>query len=88
MKEINSRLPESKVLLLGLLPRGKTLDHPHRVKVNEVNAIISKLDDGKRVLFTDVGDKMLLPDGKICTEVLPDLLHLSSKGYQIWAGGI
>jgi lysophospholipase L1-like esterase len=86
--EINKRLPELKVLLMGLLPRGETPDHPHRAQVKEVNAIIARLDDSKRVFFTDVGDKMLLPDGKINKEFMPDLLHLSTAGYKIWADGI
>ena len=88
VQEINKRLPEAKVLLMGLFPRGETPDHPHRIQVAEVNAIISKLDDGKRVFFTDVGDQMLLPDGSISKEILPDLLHLSPKGYKIWADAI
>jgi lysophospholipase L1-like esterase len=88
VREINKRLPESKVLLMGLLPRGEAPDHPHRMQVTEVNAIIARLDDGKRVFFTDVGAKMLLPDGKINKEAMPDLLHLSTAGYKIWADGI
>jgi beta-glucosidase len=56
--------------------------------VTEVNAIISKLDDGKRVFFTDIGSQMLLPDGQIAKEFLPDLLHLSTKGYKLWAENI
>ena len=88
VREINERLPESKVLLMGLFPRGETPDHPHRVQVAEVNAIIAKLDDGERVFFTDVGARMILPDGKISADALPDLLHLSGSGYKIWADGI
>jgi lysophospholipase L1-like esterase len=88
VREINKRLPESKVLLMGLLPRGETPDHPHRTQVKEVNTIISKLDDGKRVFFIDVGAQMLLPNGKISKAAMPDLLHLSAAGYKIWADGI
>jgi lysophospholipase L1-like esterase len=88
VKEINTRLPESKVLLMGLFPRGETPDHSHRIQVTEVNKIISKLDDGKRVFFTDIGSQMMLPDGNISKEYLPDLLHLSGKGYKLWADSI
>jgi lysophospholipase L1-like esterase len=88
VKEINTRLPEAKVMLMGLFPRGETPDNPHRIQVKEVNAIISKLDDGKRVFFTDIGSQMMLPDGSISKEYLPDLLHLSGKGYELWADSI
>ena len=36
----------------------------------------------------DIGAKFLEPDGTLTREVMPDLLHLSSKGYQIWADAI
>ncbi|HEY0008462.1 MAG TPA: GDSL-type esterase/lipase family protein [Tepidisphaeraceae bacterium] len=88
VQEINKRLPDAKVLLMGLFPRGETPDNKHRIQVAEVNAIISKLDDGKRVFFTDIGSQMILPDGQIDKAFLPDLLHLSSKGYKLWADGI
>ncbi|HEX8832591.1 MAG TPA: GDSL-type esterase/lipase family protein, partial [Abditibacteriaceae bacterium] len=88
VKEINTRLPESKVLLMGLFPRGETPNDPLRIQVREVNAMISKLDDGKRVFYTDIGSQMLLPDGNISRDYLPDLLHLKPKGYVLWADSI
>jgi lysophospholipase L1-like esterase len=88
VNEITKRLPETKVLLMGILPRGEKADHPHRLQVNEVNATISKLDDGKRIFFVDIGNKLLQPDGTISKEAMPDLLHLSGTGYQIWADAI
>ena len=88
VQEINKRLPDAKVLLMGLFPRGETPDHKHRIQVAEVNAMIAKLDDGKHVFYTDIGDKMILPDGQIDKAYLPDLLHLSSEGYKLWADAI
>jgi lysophospholipase L1-like esterase len=86
--EINHRLPESKVLLMGVLPRGETPDHPHRIQVNEVNSIIAKLHDDKRVFFIDFGPKFIEPDGSISRAAMPDLLHLSTAGYKVWADAI
>ena len=34
------------------------------------------------------GAKFLEADGSITKEIMPDFLHLSSKGYQIWADAI
>jgi lysophospholipase L1-like esterase len=31
---------------------------------------------------------MIQPDGKLAKDALPDGLHLSGKGYKIWADGI
>jgi hypothetical protein len=57
-------------------------------KLKQVNAIIAKLDDGKNIHFLDIGEKFLQPDGSITKEIMPDFLHLSAAGYQIWADAI
>jgi lysophospholipase L1-like esterase len=54
----------------------------------QVNTIIAKLDNGKNIYFLDIGDKFLQPDGTLTKEIMPDFLHLSAKGYQIWADAI
>ena len=84
VRELRVRLPESKILLFGIFPRGTTND-PVRVQVKAVNAQISKLDDGKMVKFMDIGSKFLGPDGTLSRDIMPDLLHPNEKGYQIWA---
>jgi lysophospholipase L1-like esterase len=80
--------PKAKVLLLGIFPRGAKADDANRKKIKEVNATIAKLDDGKTVHYLDIGDKFLEKDGSISKEVMPDYLHLSAKGYGIWAEAI
>jgi lysophospholipase L1-like esterase len=40
------------------------------------------------VKFLDFGEKFLQPDGTISKDIMPDFLHLSPKGYQIWADAI
>ncbi len=89
VKEINKQRPETKILLLGVFPRSGKATDPIRAKIKEINKTIAKLDDGKRVVFLDIGDKFLEPDGTITREVMmPDNLHLLGKGYQIWADAI
>lgn len=89
VREIHARSPKTKVLLLGVFPRAEKPDHPHRAQIKEINAEIAKLDDGgKTVKFLDIGDRFLQPDGTISKEIMPDFLHLSEKGYRIWAEAI
>lgn len=88
VKEIHSRSPKTKVLLLGVFPRGEK-PNMTREKLKQVNGIISKLDDGgKTVRYLDIGDKFLAADGTLTKEIMPDFLHLSPKGYQIWADAV
>jgi len=89
VETIHAKSANSKVLLLAIFPRGpKAEGNRQRDKINEVNKIISKLDDGKKVLYLDIGDKFLQPDRSISREIMPDYLHLTPQGYQIWADAI
>ncbi|HVE39155.1 MAG TPA: GDSL family lipase, partial [Planctomycetota bacterium] len=73
----------------GVFPRGERPDNPHRATIKEINAAVAKLDDGgKTVKYLDIGEKFLEPDGTLTKAIAPDFLHLSEKGYQIWADAI
>jgi len=88
VKQLRKKLPETKLLLLGVFPRG-TNNTDKRRKVNEgANAIFKKLADGKAVHYLDIGPNFLQKDGALPREIMPDLLHLSEKGYTIWAESI
>lgn len=89
VETIRAKQPQAKILLLAVFPRGeKASPNPGRDKLKQVNAIIAKLDDGKNVFFLDIGDKFMQPDGSLTKEIMPDFLHLSPAGYQIWADAI
>src|SRR6185295_13410382 len=89
VKEIHKKSEKTKILLLGVFPRGEKSDNPHRATIKEINAASAKLDDGgKTVKFLDIDEKFLQPDGSLTKEIAPDFLHLSEKGYQIWADAI
>jgi len=88
VKEIQKRSPETKVLLLGIFPRSEKADEPVREKIKKCNSIIATLDDGKAVKYLDIGEKFLAPDGTLTREIMPDFLHLSEKGYQLWADAV
>ena len=88
VKQIRTKSPKTKILLLGVFPRG-TNNADKKRQINEgANAIFSKLDDGKHVHYLDIGPKFLEKDGTLTREIMPDLLHLSEKGYSIWAESI
>jgi lysophospholipase L1-like esterase len=88
VKEIQKKSPTTKVLLLGIFPRGP-MPNPGREKNDKVNTIVAKLDDGgKTVKYLDIGAKFMNEDKTISKEIMPDFLHLTEKGYQIWADAV
>ena len=89
VETIRAKQPQAKILLLAVFPRGeKPSPNPGREKLAKVNEIIAKLHDGQNIHFLDIGAKFLQPDGSLTKEIMPDFLHLSAQGYQIWADAI
>ena len=82
--ELGAQLPKTKVLLLGILPRGASPADPARALIAQVNGLIADLDDGNRVTFLDIGASFLSRDGSIAPAVMPDAVHPSLWGYQIY----
>lgn len=88
VEKLRKELPETKVLVLGIFPRGADKNDAKR-KVNEgANEQIKKLADDKHVFYLDIGPKFLAEDGTLSKEVMPDLLHLNEKSYRTWAESI
>lgn len=88
VKKLNEKLPETKVLILAIFPRGADKNDPKRLNNQKANEIVAKLDNGKTVRYLDIGPKFTNADGTLSKEIMPDLLHLSPKGYTIWAESI
>ena len=83
--DLRKRLPGSKILLLGIFPRGATIDDPQRAQVALINTVIAKMDDGKMVKYLDIGPAFLDNDGNLPKSIMPDSLHPNEHGFQIWA---
>jgi lysophospholipase L1-like esterase len=87
VKKLRMKLPQTKVLILAVFPRGEK-PNPQREKNAKASEIASKLADNQMVFFQDIGDKFLAADGVLTKEIMPDYLHLSPQGYEIWAASI
>src|SRR5438132_5818188 len=87
VKQLREKLPQTKVLLLAIFPRSEN-PSPQRGKILQVNQIIQKLADDQAVFWIDFGHRFVNGDGTIPRELMPDYLHLSRRGYEIWAEAI
>jgi N-acetylglucosamine-6-sulfatase len=85
---LRAKSPRTKILLLGVLPRGASNDDPMRVNNDQVNELVSSLHDGEKVFYKNINAAFVEPDGTISTDVMPDRLHLSPEGYRRWAEAI
>ena len=87
VKKLRAKLPNTKVLILAIFPRSEK-PSPQREKNAKASQIAAKLADNQNVFYLDIGDKFLAPDGTLTKEIMPDFLHLSPQGYEIWASSI
>lgn len=88
IEKLKTKLPETKVLVLAIFPRGANKDDVRRKVNTQANEIIKTFADDKQVFFLDIGDKFLAEDGTLSRDIMPDLLHLNEKSYRIWAESI
>jgi lysophospholipase L1-like esterase len=84
VRELRERLPLSKILLLGILPRS---NRKLAERIIAINQFISQSNDDDMIHFLDMTDHFYNKTvGTFSSELYhPDMLHLSKNGYQKWA---
>ncbi|XP_061607594.1 platelet-activating factor acetylhydrolase IB subunit beta isoform X1 [Phyllopteryx taeniolatus] len=84
-KLLTCRLPKTKVVVLGLLPRGER-PNPLREKNGAVNDFLrSWLPRLGQAQFLDTSAEFVHSDGTIGPQDMFDFLHLTSTGYRVVA---
>ena len=77
--------PESKILLVGPLPRGERVADRHNIYNREVNKLLSASEfrRDKRITYIDIGIMFTDEKGIISKNIMYDYLHLTKRGYHI-----
>ena len=87
IKEIKDLLlelsPESKIILLGILPRGASSVDRKRVFNDTVNKLLKAEKFSDPIFYVDIGYLFLNNDSTISKEIMYDGLHLTPKGYSL-----
>ncbi|TWT67101.1 platelet-activating factor acetylhydrolase IB subunit [Allorhodopirellula solitaria] len=86
VQKLRTELPEMKVLVLAIFPRGEDDSHAGRQVNMKANELIEQEIEGEEMVsFLDINSAFLTDDRVLSREVMPDLLHPKQKGYAIWA---
>ena len=85
--ELRKDFPNAKIMLLAIFPRGSGTNDSTRVKNDQTNKIIAKLNDGKHVFFMSINDKFLDAQGRLIG-FRGDNLHPTAVGYEAWAKAV
>lgn len=84
VRTIREKQPKALVVLTAIFPRGLKPDDPYRLRNEAVNREIRYLTDGRDVVFMELTDMFLLPDGTLPLGLFPDQLHPVTPAYEMW----
>lgn len=79
--KLRDRLPDTRILLLGLWPRDAGPADRLRRETVAVNRLIETCADKRHVFYADIGGPLLDYRGELSRAISPDMLHLSAAGY-------
>jgi lysophospholipase L1-like esterase len=84
-----SKAPKATLVLMGITARK---DHAGGAglmpTLREINRRLSAVADGRRIRFIDLNPRLTDSRGRVLDGVTVDGLHLSVKGYQLWADAL
>jgi lysophospholipase L1-like esterase len=80
------KAPDAVVILMGVTPRN---DNPKaKGVIDKVNEGLERMADGTKVRYLNINENLADKEGKLLEGMSPDTLHLSAKGYQVWADAL
>lgn len=85
---IRQKAPNATVILMGLTPNNTQGSIAVMSLIRRINDRLLRLADGQTVRFLNVNDQLADADGKLFDGMTVDGLHLSVKGYQVWANAL
>jgi lysophospholipase L1-like esterase len=84
------KAPEATIILTGIFPRNDNAGNPTGVMpvIDRINENLARFADGKKIRYLNINDKLADEDGRLHDGMTADKLHLTLKGYQIWADAL
>jgi|SRR5215472_6163903 len=86
--QLRRKVPSTRILLLGLTPRGAAPWDQLRVAASQVNQMLGSCADGQTIWATDIGQPLLDAKGMLSDTLSPDYLHFNAAGYERLAPGL
>ncbi len=82
------KAPRATIVLTAIFPRNDNL--AVLPEIDQVNAGLARLADGRTVRYLNVNDKLADQDGRLFPGMMNerDKLHPALPGYQVWADGL
>jgi lysophospholipase L1-like esterase len=86
VRVMQAKAPDAAVVVTGIFPRNDKM--AAMATIDQINANLAKIADGKKVRYLSINDKLADRDGKLFEGMMVDGLHPTMKGYQVWADAL
>lgn len=84
VETVKAKHPESKIEILSILPRNdRKCPKDGMERIRAANELVAKLSDGEKVVFVDVFNLFMGPDGEVNGALFVDGLHPNPEGYRL-----
>jgi lysophospholipase L1-like esterase len=82
------KAPQATIIFTAIFPRNDNM--AVMPNIDQINANIARLADGRKVRYLDVSGKLADKDGRLFDGMMNerDHLHPTLRGYQVWADGL
>ena len=81
---IRAKLKDTKIVVLGLLPRNHTkAGKNYGKKIARINRQLTARFAATKITFKDIGAILINKKGRVSNAIMPDGLHLNDKGYEL-----
>ena len=82
----HEKAPGATIIVTAIFPRN---DNPAVLpEIRRIDDELAKLVDGRQIYFVNINDTLANSDGVLFEGMTVDKLHLTAKGYQVWADGL
>ena len=78
---IQTRVPNARILVLGVLPARQDAANPLRQTIKDTNQLLQGQAKPGKVEVRDLGAVMLEPDGSISKATMRDFIHPTAEGF-------
>jgi len=78
---LNQKLPDTEILLMGILPYGYNPNHRDNINKATNKLIASFPKKNPKIHYINIGSKYVDENGKIKKELMPDYLHPNAEGH-------
>ncbi|HEX3104912.1 MAG TPA: GDSL-type esterase/lipase family protein, partial [Terriglobales bacterium] len=84
--DVHAESPLSRIIVMGIFPRGVTASSPFRDSITTINQLLARnLSQSKVATFLDIDSQLLDSNGTLPVSLMADGLHPTEQGYEIWA---